>query len=76
MVGGVIRPRVREAEPFHFGQVFEYTENGVHREAIVLHTRNNGQEALLRYVDTRVEEWVRWPEFDEARIWCWIGSER
>ncbi len=59
--------------PFHFGQVFE-TEDG--RQAIVLHIRNDGQEALLRYVDTREEEWLLWADFQKDGKWRWRGSGR
>jgi hypothetical protein len=62
--------------PFRIGQVYECTEGRSHRQAIVLQTRNDGQEALMRYVDTRVEEWLNWPEFYEARKWYWTESER
>lgn len=61
--------------PFHFGQVLECVEDGRRRQAIVLQTREDGQEALLRYVDTRVEEWVRWPDLIEAGQWRWAQSE-
>jgi hypothetical protein len=30
--------------------------------------RNNGEEALLRYIDTRVEEWTKWSEFDREKM--------
>ncbi len=61
---------------FHFGQVFECTEDGQRRQAIVLHVRNDGQEAFLRYVDTRVERWVEWSEFQKSGKWHWARSER
>jgi hypothetical protein len=38
---------------------------------MVLHTRNDGEEALLRYIDTRVEEWTKWSEFDKIK---WLRS--
>ena len=58
--------------PFSFGQVYECIEDGGVRQAIVLGTRSNGQEALLRFVDTRIEEWVLWAEFKQAKKWNWI----
>ncbi len=61
--------------PFHFGQVLECFEDGRRRQAIVLQTREDGQEALLRHVDTRVEEWVRGPDLIEAGQWRWAQSE-
>ena len=59
--------------PFHFGQVFE-TDDG--RQAIVLHIRNDGQEGLLRFVDTRVEEWLRFDDFQKDGKWRWKGGGR
>jgi hypothetical protein len=59
--------------PFHFGQVFESNDG---RQAIVLHIRNDGREALLRYVDTRVEEWRLWDDFQKDGKWRWRGSGR
>ena len=58
---------------FHFGQVFE-TDDG--RQAFVLHIRDDGQEGLLRYVDTRVEEWLRWDDFQKDGKWRWKGGGR
>jgi hypothetical protein len=58
---------------FHFGQVFE-TDDG--RQAIVLHIRNDGQEGLVRFVDTRAEEWLRWDDFQKDGKWCWKGGGR
>ena len=52
---------------FRFGQFYDCTEHGCTRQVMVLHTRNDGEEALLRYIDTRVEEWTKWSEFDKAR---------
>jgi hypothetical protein len=34
-----------------------------------LQTRSEGREGLLRYVDTRGEEWVLWSEFEQADKW-------
>jgi hypothetical protein len=59
--------------PFHFGQVFG-TDDG--RQAIVLHIRNDGQEGLVRFVDTRVEEWLRWDDFQKDEKWRWKGGGR
>jgi hypothetical protein len=61
--------------PFRYGQVFERIYQGRSRQAIVLKTRSDGQEALLRYVDTRSEEWTGWPDFD-ADEWQWTGGEK
>jgi hypothetical protein len=55
--------------PFSVGQVYECTEDGQERQAIVLQTRSEGREGLLRYVDTRGEEWVLWNEFEQADKW-------
>lgn len=44
---------------FRFGQFYECTEHGRTRQVMVLHTRDDGEEALLRHIDTRVEEWTR-----------------
>jgi hypothetical protein len=55
--------------PFSAGQVYECKEDGRHRQAIVLHSRSEGREGLLRYVDTRVEEWVTWDEFQQGAKW-------
>jgi hypothetical protein len=55
--------------PFSVGQVYECTEDGRNRQAIVLQTRGEGREGLLRYVDTRGEEWVLWNEFEQADKW-------
>jgi hypothetical protein len=52
---------------FRFGQFYECTEHGCTRQVMVLHTRNDGEEALLRYIDTRVEQWTKWSEFDRTR---------
>ena len=46
------------------------------RTQIVLHTRNDGQEALLRYVDTRIEEWVLWDDFQKEGKWHRNVGER
>jgi hypothetical protein len=54
---------------FRFGQVYECTEDGRERQAIVLRIKGDGEEGLLRYVDTRVEEWVAWDEFKQAAKW-------
>ncbi len=54
---------------FRLGQVYECTEDGRERQAIVLRTKGDGEEGLLRYVDTRVEEWVAWDEFKQAAKW-------
>lgn len=43
---------------FSVGQVYECIEGGRNRQAIVLQTRGEGREGLLRYVDTRGEEWI------------------
>jgi hypothetical protein len=59
----------RTSMPFRFGQVYECTEDARNRQAIVLRTRSEGQEGLLRYVDTRGEEWVTWDEFQHAAKW-------
>jgi hypothetical protein len=55
--------------PFSVGQVYECTEAGEERQTIVLQTRSEGREGLLRYVDTRGEEWVLWNEFEQADKW-------
>ncbi len=34
---------------------------------MVLHASDNGEEALLRYIDTRVEELTKWSEFDTTK---------
>jgi len=52
--------------PFSVGQVYE-TDEG--RQAIVLHTRSDGQEGLLRFVDTRVEEWFLWDDLRKEGKW-------
>ena len=52
---------------FHFGEFYECTEDGRTRQVMVLHARDNGEEALLRYIDTRVEEWTKWSEFDREK---------
>jgi hypothetical protein len=52
---------------FRFGQFYECTEDSRTRQLMVLHTRNDGEEALLRYTDTRAEEWAKWCEFDKAK---------
>jgi hypothetical protein len=57
--------------PFRFGQFYECIEDGRTRQLMVLHTRNDGEEALLRYIDTRVEEWTKWSEFDKTK---WLRS--
>ncbi len=44
--------------PFRYGQVFERIYQGRNQQVIVLTARRDGQEALLRYVDTRAEEWT------------------
>lgn len=62
--------------PFTIGQIYNCTEDGRPRQAIVLQTRNGGQEGLLRFIDTRIEEWFRWPAFDQAGKWHRNGSER
>ena len=62
--------------PFHLGQVFNWIEHGDERQVLVLRIRNGGQEAFLRYVDTRVEEWVEWSEFQKSGKWKWVGGER
>jgi hypothetical protein len=62
--------------PFSVGQVYESTEHSQIRQAIVLHTRNDGQEALLRYVDTRIEEWVLWDDFQKEGKWHRNVGER
>jgi hypothetical protein len=62
--------------PFSAGQVYECIEDGRDRQAIVLHTRSDGQEGLLRFVDTRIEDWVHWAEFEQAGKWHPHGSER
>ena len=54
---------------FSFGQVYACTEDGRDRQAIVLQTRNDDKEGLLRYIDTRIEEWVLWAEFEQAGKW-------
>jgi hypothetical protein len=59
--------------PFHFGQVFE-TDDG--RQAIVLHIRNDGREGLVRFVDTRIEDWLTWDDFQKDGKWRWASSER
>jgi hypothetical protein len=61
--------------PFRYGQVFERINQGRNRHAVVLTTRQDGREALLRYVDTRVEEWTEWSNFDTEE-WRWTGSEK
>jgi hypothetical protein len=60
---------------FHFGQFYQCDEDGRTRQVMVLTTRNDGQEALLRYIDTRVEEWTKWSEFDREK-WHRSTSER
>jgi hypothetical protein len=60
---------------FRIGQVFECTENFQTRQAIVLRTFANGQRALIRYVDTRLEEWINWSEFDHEK-WRWAAGEQ
>ena len=62
--------------PFSVGQVYECIEDGRDRQAIILHARNDGQEGLLRYVDTRIEEWVLWAEFEQAGKWHRHTGER
>ncbi len=54
---------------FRLEQVYECTEDGHKRQAIVLRTKGDGEEGLLRYVATRVEEWVPWDEFKQAAKW-------
>lgn len=61
--------------PFRFGQVFECIENDQVRQVMVLHTRHDGEEALLRYIDTRAEEWTKWSDFDHHK-WRWIAGEK
>ena len=58
---------------FSVGQVY-YTQEG--RQAIVLHTRSDGQEGLLRFVDTRVEEWLLWDDFRNEGKWHRPVGER
>ncbi|HEX3505635.1 MAG TPA: hypothetical protein VHU22_19810 [Xanthobacteraceae bacterium] len=60
---------------FRFGQFYECTEDGRNRQVMVLTTRNDGEEALLRYIDTRVEEWTKWSEFDQEK-WRRPTSEK
>jgi hypothetical protein len=55
------------AMPFRFGQFYECTEDSRARQLMVLHARNDGEEALLRYIDTRTEEWTTWSEFDKTK---------
>ena len=62
--------------PFSFGQVYDCTEDGRDRQAIVLQTRDDGKEGLLRYIDTRIEEWVLWAEFEQAGKWHRHTGER
>ncbi len=69
-LGNPLRALIGMNMPFHFGQVFE-TDDG--RQAIVLHIRNGGREALLRYV---VEEWLTWDDFQKDGKWRWASSER
>jgi hypothetical protein len=52
---------------FSFGQFYECSEDGRSRQVMVLHARNDGEEALLRYIDTRVEQWTKWSEFDTTK---------
>ena len=61
--------------PFRYGQVSERIVQGRNRHAVVLTTRRDGEQALLRYVDTRVEEWTDWSKFDVDE-WRWTGSEK
>jgi hypothetical protein len=61
--------------PFHFGQFYVCDEGGQTRQVMVLTARNNGEEALLRYIDTRVEEWTKWSEFDWEK-WRRSTSEK
>jgi hypothetical protein len=61
--------------PFRFGQFYECTEDGYTRQVMVLTARNDGEEALLRYIDTRVEEWTKWSEFDNEK-WRRPTSEK
>lgn len=61
--------------PFRYGQVFERIFDGRSRQATVLKTRLEGKEALLRYVDTRAEEWTGWSDFNPDE-WRWTGGER
>jgi hypothetical protein len=61
--------------PFHFGQFYMCDEGGHTRQVMVLTARNNGEEGLLRYIDTRVEEWTKWSEFDREK-WRRSTSEK
>lgn len=60
---------------FRFGQFYECSEDGRTRQVMVLHASDNGEEALLRYIDTRVEEWTKWSEFDTTK-WRRASSEK
>jgi len=59
--------------PFSAGQVYETKEG---RQAIVLHTRSDGQEGLLRFVDTRIEECLLWEDFRNEGKWHRNVGER
>jgi hypothetical protein len=58
-----------------FGQFYECSEDGRSRQVMVLHASDDGEEALLRYIDTRVEEWMKWSEFDTTK-WQRAGGEK
>jgi hypothetical protein len=59
--------------PFSVGQVY-YTKEG--RQAVVLHSRSDGQEGSLRFVDTRVEEWLLWDDFRKEGKWDRLDGEQ
>jgi hypothetical protein len=61
--------------PFEFGQVYECEEDGRTRQVMVLTARNGGEEGLLRYIDTRVEEWTKWSEFDRQKWHRWTSEK-
>jgi hypothetical protein len=42
---------------------------------MVLTARNEGEEGLLRYIDTRVEEWTKWSEFDKEKWRRWSSEK-
>jgi hypothetical protein len=51
---------------FRFGQFYECSEDGRTRQVMVLHASDDGEEALLRYIDTRVEELTKWSDDEMA----------
>ena len=57
---------------FSVGQAYECKTDG--RKAVVVQTRHDGREGLLRFLDDSHEEWLLWAQLHQAGLWHQVGT--